>query len=84
MYGCAHMEAYCLTVGELAQHIHAYRTMALQSADIDASVDVWRNPAYRGTDEQAQSMMSTLPSGNNQYHNNVSACIAAYVWKRTA
>ena len=74
------MEAYCLTVGELAQHIHAYRTMALQSADIDASV----NPAYRGTDEQAQSMMSTLPSGNNQYHNNVSACIAAYVWKRTA
>lgn len=73
-----------LTVGELAQHIHAYRTMALQSADIDASVDVWRNPAYRGTDEQAQSMMVTFPSGNNQYHNNVSACIAAYVWKRTA
>lgn len=73
-----------LTVGELAQHIHAYRTIALQSADIDASVDIWRNPAYRGTDEQAQSMMSTLPSGNNQYHNNVSACIAAYVWKRTA
>lgn len=73
-----------LTVGELAQHTHAYRTMALQSADIDASVDVWRNPAYRGTDEQAQSMMGTFPSGNNQYHNNVGACIAAYVWKRTA
>ena len=46
-----------LTVGELAQHIHAYRTMALQSADIDTSVDIWRNPAYRGTDEQAKSTM---------------------------
>jgi len=73
-----------LTVGELAQHIHAYRTMASRSADIDASADVWRNPAYRGTDEQAQSMMGTFQSGNDQYHNNVSACIAAYVWKRTA
>lgn len=71
-----------ITVGELAQHIHAYRTMALQSADIDASVDVWRNPAYRGTDEQARSMMGTFPSGNNEYHNNISASIAVHIWRR--
>lgn len=73
-----------LTVGELAQHIHIYRTMALRSADIDASVDVWRNPAYRGTDEQEQSNMGTFPSGNNQYHNNVGPVIATYLWQRTA
>lgn len=23
-------------------------------------------------------------AGNDEYHNNVSACIAAYVWKRTS
>ena len=71
-----------IAVGELAQHIHMYRTMALQSADIDASVNIWRNPAYRGTDEQAQSMMDTFPSGNNEYHNNISASIAVHIWRR--
>lgn len=80
------VETYLLAVGELPKHTPSFaykgRPLVLygkraEITDGFASGDHWRS-ANATTQDPFNSI------GNDQYHNNVSACIAAYVWKRTA
>lgn len=82
MCGCAHMEAYCLTVGELAEHSHTYITTPTTFKQIDTSSNDCIKPNNTGT--CASISKTTNNTGNNTYHNNVSPGIAVYAWHRTA
>lgn len=64
-----------MTVGELAKHNHLVNWHA------GAMGEPYTQAAGNGY--KTYDVYSEY-AGNDEYHNNVSACIAAYVWKRTA
>ena len=86
-----------LTVGELATHdhrSHANCVIWADKKDWNSSIST-SQIALDGssTDSGAVFMDRTVESaglwysnsaGNNQRHNNVSPCVAAYLWRRTA
>ena len=92
MYFSLPLETYILTVGELANHVHAYRlysgtqgtsaTDAKQGKFMSAVCTADMNGSFEC--EPGKSLEFHLYSaGNNERHNNVSPCLSAYVWQRT-
>ena len=86
-----------LTVGELATHDHrSYANCVIWADKKDWNSSISTSQiALDGssTDSGAVFMDRTVESaglwysksaGNNQRHNNVSPCVAAYLWRRTA
>ena len=91
MYGCAHMEAYCLTVGELASHIHPYKLFAGTPGTTQTDTKQGKFMAAFVTSDSGLSFycepgksgeFHIYGTGNNEHHNNISPCLAAYAWKR--
>lgn len=91
---CGHLplDAYCIAVGELANHVHPYRlysgpqgtsaTDAKQGKFMSAVSIADANGSFYC--ELGKSIEFHLYSaGNNEHHNNVSPCLSAYVWQRT-
>lgn len=80
------MEAYSVTVGELPKHTPSFaykgRPLVLYGEHAEITDGFASGSHWRGTNATTQDPFNSI--GNDQYHNNVSACIAAYVWKRTA
>lgn len=85
-----------LTVGELASHDgHLYDLSEIKGHGDKAYLD-WANAALVSTDTgygfvRYKTSSGAFPSyptgqslGDNKYHNNLSACIAVYCWRRTA
>ena len=64
-----------MTVGELARHNHLVNWHA------GAMGEPYNQAAGNGYKPMIEY---SEYAGNDEYHNNVSACIAAYVWKRTS
>ena len=70
-----------MPVGELAQHTHAqYVTANPGMGKYNTRMD--HNSDERNLDTYYQ--VETGVTGGNNYHNNISPCVAAYMWKRTA
>ena len=72
-----------MTVGELARHRHE------TNEDAAGLFEGWGNKSKDGwvTAEKQNNngdTYRTAYAGSNQYHNNLSPAIAAYVWQRTA
>ena len=68
-----------LTVGELAQHTHAQYVTANPGAGnyntrIDYKEDALNVDIYY--------QVETGATGGNNYHNNISPCVAVYIWRR--
>ena len=84
------METYCLTVGELPSHNTKFRVYAtLGTNDQLPSGCSSPNRCYSVADGSGLNGLGsydiTTPSvGGDKRHNNVSPCMAAYVWKRIA
>lgn len=80
------MEAYSVTVGELAKHTPSFaykgRPLVLYGAHAETTDGFASGNHWHDANATTQDPFNSI--GNDQYHNNVSACIAAYVWKRTA
>ena len=85
------METYCLAVGELPNIVGSIMNICAQNKNVGVSSDgVFSSfssggagrPSASTYDAKADSVK--LNFGDDKYHNNVSACIAAYVWQRTA
>ena len=73
-----------LTVGELAQHSHR-----LYGADDDNPLQTHADysdvPTIRNWTKYYRTWVNSIASsGNDKYHNNVSPCVGAYLWRRTA
>lgn len=86
MYGCAHMEAYCLTVGELPNHSHTVYVDPNFCAVATGNNNDWKQAlANAGTPKKGVSYGTYIGAvGYDYYHNNVSPCLATYLWRRTA
>lgn len=81
-----------LTVGELANHIHPYR---LFSGNQGTSATDAKQGKFMSTISVADIAGSfycepgksiefhIYGAGNNERHNNVAPCVAAYLWQRT-
>ena len=70
-----------LTVGELASHTHAqYVTANPGAGNYNTRKDFLSDELK--LDKYYQ--LETGPTGGNQYHNNISASVATYVWRRIA
>ena len=73
-----------MTVGELAKHHHSIYYDLSYDAYPYAKTGVWKQGLVNINGPYGTNNNVGEYTGNNQYHNNVSACIAAYVWRRTA
>lgn len=80
-----------LTVGELANHIHPYRLFAGTPGTTQTDSKQGKFMATYVTSDQGLSFycepgksgeFHIYGTGNNEHHNNISPCLAAYVWKR--
>ena len=78
-----------MTVGELAKHGHDIIT-AMSSGNVTLDSH-WKvsvaNVTNNTVDDDGGTgyrTAGTLFSGNSEYHNNVSPCIAVYAWRRIA
>ena len=70
-----------LSVGELASHTHAqYVTANPGAGNYNTRIDYKEDALNVNTYYQVE----TGATGGNNYHNNISPCVAAYLWKRTA
>lgn len=85
------MEAYSVTVGELASHIHPYRIFSGSPGTSITDSTQGKIMGAAAYSDNAQSFycepnksneFHIYSSGNNEWHNNVSPCIAAYCWRR--
>ena len=85
-----------LSVGELASHDgHLYDLSEIKGHGNKAYLN-WLSDALVATDtgygfvnySTSSELRPTYPTGKslggNKYHNNLSACIAVYCWRRTA
>lgn len=77
------LATYRLAVGESARHRHETNEDAagLFEGWGNKSQDGWVTAAKQNNNGGAYR---TAYAGGNQYHNNLSPAIAAYVWQRTA
>lgn len=72
-----------LTVGELAKHKH----LTVWGEQLTFPWGDDQNRTHKGNGSAFDSdnpYPYSEPVGNDEYHNNVSACIAVYLWKRTS
>lgn len=72
-----------LTVGELANHNHE------MNKDAAGLFEGWGSKSQNGWVTAAKQNNNggtyrTATRGGSQYHNNLSPCVASYIWKRTA
>ena len=51
---------------------------------IESSGTMYLDPGTIGKKINATKMRYTEPIGDDQLHNNMSPCVASYLWKRTA
>lgn len=72
-----------LTVGELAKHKHLTVWGEIGTFPWGDDNDHTHKGNGSTTDSDNPYPYSE-PVGNDEYHNNVSACIAVYLWKRTS
>lgn len=84
---CGHLplDAYCIAVGESARHSHA--DIAVYGTKSSSATNHRQTYKYDIVDESASFVptgLDCMPTGGNQHHNNVSPCLAAYIWQRTA
>ena len=90
------MASYYIAVGELASHDgHLYDLSEIKGHGDKAYLD-WTNAALVSTDTgygfaRYKTSSGAYPSypigkslGGNKYHNNLSTCIAVYLWRRNA
>lgn len=82
-----HLVQNCLAVGELPEvsgSVENYLIWGKNQAEsgvLHSSVTGTKFPSV--ATENVRGAMISISFGGDQYHNNVSPCIAAYVWKRT-
>lgn len=72
-----------ITVGESARHSHA--DIAVYGTQSSSNTNHRQTYKHDIVDESASFVLTGLdcmPTGGNQYHNNVSPCISAYMFKR--
>lgn len=70
-----------MTVGESARHSHLFIADSTQKGS--SGGDEWYLDAGTiGT--QCGKPRKTESTGDNLYHNNLSPCLATYMWQRTA
>ena len=79
-----------LTVGELAKHDHVINAVTQDGNPNPVTVTLSTNNGVKGaltptlydwTTTATQYLTSKL-CGNNLYHNNISPCLCAYLWRR--
>ena len=75
------METDCVAVGELASHSHLFIGDS-QKKGSSGGTDWYLDVGTMG--EKCGEARKTESTGDNLYHNNLSPCVAAYLWKRTA
>ena len=85
------METYCIAVGELPNIVGRIMNICAQDKNVGVNSDGVFSSFSRGSAGRpsastydAKDDSVNLNFGDDKYHNNVSACIAAYVWQRTA
>lgn len=74
-----------ITVGESARHSHA--DIAVYGTQSSSNTVHRQTYKYDIVDESARFVptgFDCMPTGGNQYHNNIAPCVASYLWKRTA
>ena len=85
---CLLMETYRLTVGELPKISGAVSNYIIwgnkqaESGVLHSSVGGTKFPS--AATENAYGATISISFGDNQHHNNVAPCIAAYCWQRTS
>lgn len=67
-----------ISVGELAAHTHPINSYTATGGTVSALIDHENAAAYGWKTNMIEK------TGGNEYHNNVSPAISAYLWKRTA
>ena len=67
------MVTYFLTVGEMPKHNHMVDWYATSTEG---------NPIYACGNGSAPGGRPSEYAGNSEYHNNISPCISAGMWKR--
>ncbi len=72
------MATYCVTVGEMPSHNHPIASYTATGGTFLTLLDHENAYDYGWKDNVIKS------AGGNQYHNNVSPCVGAYLWHRTA
>ena len=73
-----------LTVGESARHSHA--DIAVYGTASSGNTTHRQTYKCDIVDESARFVttgLDCMPTGGNQYHNNISPCVASYIWQRT-
>lgn len=86
-----------MTVGELAEHNHrsyancliwAHKSVwdgSISTAQVAlGGSDTNAGPVFMDRTVESAGLWYSKSAGNNQRHNNVSPCVAAYLWRRTA
>ena len=87
MYGCAHMEAYCLTVGELPK-TKVYATFngndPISISSTGKGIKVLNIYEFNWSQNDATENGGnvSISFGSDLYHNNISPCLGCYVWQR--
>ena len=82
------METYLLAVGELAKHSHEEGNWiwAVSSNFNTGSYNIsgaTNGNAIEYINGKNKQKVITVSTGNNERHNNVAPCVAAYLWQRT-
>lgn len=70
-----------MTVGESASHSHLFISDSPKNGSSSGS-DWFLDVGTIG--EKCGKVRETESTGGNQYHNNLSPCLAAYMWQRKA
>lgn len=81
MCSCLPLEKNCLAVGESASHSHLFIVDTPKTGSADGRawfLDAGTVGTKCGTARKTES------TGDNLYHNNLSPCLAAYMWGRKA
>ena len=78
MYSNLRMEKNIIAVGEMPSHRHTINSYTGAGGTTLALLD-----HYDAKTDGFKEVNCGF-SGSNQYHNNVSPCVASYAWKRIA
>lgn len=74
-----------LTVGEMPNFkLGILADYNFGNFPVESSGTMYLDPGTIGKKINANKMRYTEPIGNDQLHNNMSPCVASYLWKRTA
>lgn len=81
MYACVHMEAYRVTVGELPREKLRFLN---QWTATGKGTGNWldKSAYYWGNNEEYCDIEGALIGRMDLHHNNISPCVAVYIWTR--